>query len=84
MNDVSDITHYNAYNILYKTRCNRSSGTPSPSFFPVKPGKVRDVSHQHERYQETKQRTTRERLETPPASHKHLQSKCPRVLGVRE
>merc|ERR1719445_2693209 len=50
-----------------------SSGTPSPSFFPVKPGKGRDVSHHHERYQETKQRTTRERLETPPASHKHLQ-----------
>ena len=57
-----------------------SSGTPSPSFFPVKPGKVSSQSHQHhggERYQENKLRGRgeRERLETPPASHKHLQSK---------
>ena len=53
-----------------------SSGTPSPSFFPVTPGKVHH--HQGERYhQDNKLRgRERERLETPPVSHKHLQSKC--------
>ena len=58
-----------------------SSGTPSPSFFPVKPGKTVSQSHHHhhhqaERYQDNKLRgRERERLETPPVSHKHLQSK---------
>ena len=55
-----------------------SSGTPSPSFFPVKPGKVSQSHHHHqsERYQDNKLRgRERERLETPPVSHKHLQSK---------
>ena len=56
-----------------------SSGTPSPSFFPVKPGKLGvDLHRQHyrEKEREYKERLPeRERLDTPPAAHKHLQRK---------
>jgi len=53
-----------------------SSGTPSPSFFPVKPGKL--IHHYREsrdnKEREFKERPIeRERLDTPPLSHKHLQ-----------
>ena len=62
-----------------------SSGTPSPSFFPVKPGKLGGVggSSRHQfREKELKEREfkerlpERDRLDTPPSAHKHLQRKC--------
>ena len=50
-----------------------SSGTPSPSFFPVKPH--HKVNHgYHDDSKEFKERQ-RERLETPPVSHRNLQRK---------
>jgi len=55
-----------------------SSGTPSPSFFPVKPGKLihhyRESRDRDNKEREFKERPIeRERLDTPPMSHKHLQ-----------
>jgi len=55
-----------------------SSGTPSPSFFPVKPGKLihhyRESRDRDAKEREYKERPVeRERLDTPPSSHKHLQ-----------
>jgi len=55
-----------------------SSGTPSPSFFPVKPGKLihhyRESRDRDNKEREFKERPIeRERLDTPPLSHKHLQ-----------
>lgn len=55
-----------------------SSGTPSPSFFPVKPGKLihhyRESRDRENKEREFKERPIeRERLDTPPMSHKHLQ-----------
>ena len=58
-----------------------SSGTPSPSFFPVKPGKlghgISGSRHQfREKEREFKERMPeRDRLDTPPSAHKHLQRK---------
>ena len=58
-----------------------SSGTPSPSFFPVKPGKLgHGVSGSRlqfrEKEREFKERIPeRDRLDTPPSAHKHLQRK---------
>ena len=60
-----------------------SSGTPSPSFFPVKPGKLGLGGSRHQfREKELKEREfkerlpERDRLDTPPSAHKHLQRKC--------
>ena len=51
-----------------------SSGTPSPSFFPVKPH--HKVNHGYHEDKEFKERQRdRERLETPPLSHRNLQRK---------
>jgi len=57
-----------------------SSGTPSPSFFPVKPGKLGIGGSRHQfREKELKEREfkerlpERDRLDTPPSAHKHLQ-----------
>jgi hypothetical protein len=57
-----------------------SSGTPSPSFFPVKPGKLGLGGSRHQfREKELKEREfkerlpERDRLDTPPSAHKHLQ-----------
>ena len=54
-----------------------SSGTPSPSFFPVKPH--HKVNHNHGYHDDTKEfkerQRDRERLETPPMSHRNLQRK---------
>ena len=60
-----------------------SSGTPSPSFFPVKPGKMGagGGSRHQFREKELKEREfkerlpERDRLDTPPSAHKHLQRK---------
>ena len=68
-----------------------SSGTPSPSFFPVKPGKLGGVggSSRHQfREKELKEREfkerlpERDRLDTPPSAHKHLQRKCRRKQSL--
>ena len=49
-----------------------SSGTPSPSFFPVKP-RV-NAGFQEDSAKEFKERLRdRERMETPPVSHRNLQ-----------
>ena len=50
-----------------------SSGTPSPSFFPVKPAKLAGNSHSHAA-SALEALKERERLDTPD-SHRHLQSK---------
>jgi len=61
-----------------------SSGTPSPSFFPVKPGKLgHGVSGSRlqfrEKEREFKERIPeRDRLDTPPSAHKHLQRQSSR------
>jgi len=48
-----------------------SSGTPSPSFFPVKSGKLAQTYREKER--EFKERAIdRERLDTPPTPRKHM------------
>lgn len=66
-----------------------SSGTPSPSFFPVKPGKLGLGGSRHQfREKELKEREfkerlpERERLETPPSAHKHLQRKWRQNLNL--
>ena len=66
-----------------------SSGTPSPSFFPVKPGKLGHVmghgmGHSRQQYREKEREfkeriPDRDRLDTPPSAHKHLQRKYPRL-----
>ena len=57
-----------------------SSGTPSPSFFPVKPHHKTNQSKLNHGFlddnKEFKERLRdRERLETPPLSHRNLQRK---------
>ena len=60
-----------------------SSGTPSPSFFPVKPGKLAGLDERIERKErmeriermEREESKERQRLDTPTSSHRHLQSK---------
>ena len=54
-----------------------SSGTPSPSFFPVKPHQKNNRHRYHEeKEREYKERIgERERMETPTISHKNLESK---------
>ena len=57
-----------------------SSGTPSPSFFPVKPAKLAGNSHSHAA-SALEALKERERLDTPD-SHRHLQSKFRNLLPL--